>query len=55
MGAHAKAIEANDHVLYSQSDGHLYIDTDGSGSKAPTLIAILKNKPALFVSDFLIV
>lgn len=55
-GSKPKAAEKDDRILYNQKKGLLYVDLDGSGkTKAPILIATLKNKPDLGAKDFFII
>ncbi|WP_134494297.1 glycoside hydrolase family 113 [Microvirga pakistanensis] len=53
LGTAAK--DAGDRVIYDRSTGKLYYDVDGTGAIAKQLIVILKNKPGLAASEFLIV
>ena len=47
-------LDANDHILYDQTTGHLYYDRDGSGSAAAILFAQVTPETLLKAADFLI-
>jgi Ca2+-binding RTX toxin-like protein len=49
------ALDANDYLLYDNSNGHLLYDADGSGAGAAVQFATLTGTPALSYLDFLIV
>lgn len=44
--------QADDRLLYNHNTGSLFYDKDGSGSKAPVLIATLDNHATLTFRDF---
>lgn len=50
---HAK--DAEDRVIYNESTGQLYVDTDGKGGAAAVLFAVIDNHASLDRGDFLIV
>ena len=50
-----KAADKNDHVIYNDKNGKLYLDPDGKGHEDQVLVAILKHHPTIDVHDFLIV
>jgi Ca2+-binding RTX toxin-like protein len=49
------ALDANDYLIYDNSNGHLLYDADGSGAGAAVQFATLTGAPALSYLDFLIV
>lgn len=49
------ANDSGDRLIYDQSTGKLYYDTDGSGKAAATQFATLIDKPTLTASDFLVI
>jgi serralysin len=50
-----KAADRNDYLVYKESSGRLYWDTDGSGSKKAVEIAQLSKHLAMTAADFMIV
>ena len=50
-----KAEDKNDHVIYNDKNGKLYLDSDGKGHEDQVLVAILKHHPTIDVHDLLIV
>jgi Ca2+-binding RTX toxin-like protein len=50
-----KAADAEDRVIYDKGTGALYYDADGTGKIAAIKIAVLQNKPAVGLSDFIII
>jgi serralysin len=46
------AHDADDRVIYDQTSGGLFYDSDGSGSHGMVEIAVLTTKPALSAGDF---
>ncbi len=54
-GAGAKALDANDYLIYNATTGTLSYDADGNGVGAQVDIVILTGIPALTTADFLIV
>ena len=44
--------DADDRIIYNETDGSLYYDADGSGSEAAIKLMVLTDKPILGVSDF---
>jgi Ca2+-binding RTX toxin-like protein len=53
--AGAKALDANDHIIYNKATGLLSYDADGSGAHAAVVIAVLVNKPVLAANDFIVI
>ncbi|MGL4488434.1 MAG: calcium-binding protein [Rhizobiaceae bacterium] len=49
------AIDANDRILYNDTTGALYYDTDGSGAGAAIQFALLTGSPTVTAADFLVV
>ncbi|MEF8701743.1 MAG: calcium-binding protein [Candidatus Accumulibacter sp. UW26] len=49
------ALDANDYLIYDNSNGRLLYDADGSGAGAAVQFATLTGAPALSYLDFLIV
>ena len=47
--------DADDRILYDQSNGALYYDADGTGALATMMFAVISTKPVLLLSDFLVV
>ena len=45
----------NENLLYDTDSGKLFVDADGSGKKAPMLVATLTGLPELSASDFVII
>lgn len=41
-------------LLYTQANGTLFYDADGTGAQAPVVLAILNGTPALTAADFLV-
>ena len=52
--AGAVAQTSDQHILYTQSDGHLYYDDDATGPDQPSLFAVLTTEPTIHPGDFLI-
>ena len=50
-----KAADKNDHVIYNDQNGKLYLDPDGKGHEDQILVAILKHHPTIDVHDLLLV
>ena len=53
--AHAHAHDSNDRILYQQSTGKVYYDSNGDASGGRTLFAILDNTPHLHNDDFFVI
>jgi Ca2+-binding RTX toxin-like protein len=51
--AGSAAQDADDRVLYDQSNGELYYDADGNGALAAVQFAVLSSLPTLLYSDIL--
>ena len=52
----AAAHDANDYVVYNRATGFLSYDTNGIAlPAAPTLLAVLTNKPVIAYNDFLVI
>jgi hypothetical protein len=51
----SRALERDDHLIYDQSSGVLYYDSDGSGSIHAVEIATFENHEHLVLSDFMVV
>lgn len=49
------ATEADDRIVYNQSNGELLYDADGAGGAAGIRFAILDTRPTLTASDFVVV
>lgn len=54
-GAGAKALDANDYLVYNTTTGTLSYDADGNGAGVQVDIVTLTGIPALTTADFLIV
>jgi Ca2+-binding RTX toxin-like protein len=50
----AKALDANDYIVYNQANGVLSYDNDGNGAHAAIAFAVIANRPALAYNDFLV-
>jgi Ca2+-binding RTX toxin-like protein len=48
-------VDASDRILYDRATGSLYYDPDGSGAAARQLFAVLENRPAITVADFILI
>ncbi|WP_232630307.1 calcium-binding protein [Methylobacterium sp. Leaf118] len=48
-------VDASDRMLYKQSTGELFYDSDGSGSAVKVKVAVFDNKAALTADDFFVV
>ena len=48
------ATTAQHHLVYTQSTGSLYYDTDGAGGAAQVLVAVLSTKPVLSAADIIL-
>jgi Ca2+-binding RTX toxin-like protein len=51
----ATATTAAQRLIYDQTKGALYYDSDGSGRIAPILIGSFDNQPTLLAGDFTII
>lgn len=51
----SKAHDADDHIIYSKSNGRLYYDADGKDGLAAQHFATLSTHPSLDRGDFAIV
>ncbi|MFM2058414.1 MAG: hypothetical protein RLY71_2799, partial [Pseudomonadota bacterium] len=49
-----RALDADDHLIYDTSSGHLYYDADGVGGAAAVQFAQLRGHASLTAEDFLI-
>ncbi|HST36531.1 MAG TPA: calcium-binding protein [Allosphingosinicella sp.] len=49
------ALDANDRIIYDATNGRLYFDADGSGTRAAIQFATLSGNPALNAGDFTII
>jgi serralysin len=49
------ANDAGDRIIYDQTSGSLYYDSDGNGLAAKVQFAILSTKPVLASTDFLVI
>ncbi len=54
-GAGAKALDANDYLVYNTANGILSYDADGNGAGTQVDIVTLTGIPVLTAADFLIV
>jgi Ca2+-binding RTX toxin-like protein len=50
-----RAADAEDRIIYHKATGMLFYDPDGTGAEAQVAIAVLSNKAALVLSDFVVV
>ncbi len=50
-----KAGDANDYIVYNKTTGALSYDSDGSGSRAAKIFAVIENKAALTAADFIVI
>ena len=46
------AVDGNDYIVYNQSNGQLFYDSNANASGGMMLFAILQNKPVLAANDF---
>ena len=53
--AGAKALDANDYIVYNKANGVLSYDADGNGARAAIAFAVLINKPVLAANDFVVI
>ena len=51
----AEAHDGDDRVVYDQSSGFLYFDSDGDGAVAPVLVAKLAGNPLVTAGDIFVV
>jgi Ca2+-binding RTX toxin-like protein len=51
----AAAADANDYIVYNQTTGALFYDSNGSGAGGAIQFATLTNKPTLTASDFVVI
>jgi Ca2+-binding RTX toxin-like protein len=51
----SRAADAEDRIIYHKATGVLYYDPDGTGPEAQIAIAVLSNKAALVLSDFVVI
>jgi Ca2+-binding RTX toxin-like protein len=51
----AAPLDANDYVIYDQATGVLTYDVNGNGAGGAQQVAILTNKPALALGDFVVI
>ena len=51
----SKAHDSNDRIIYNKSNGYLYYDQDGTGSKGAVLFAKLDKGLALTYKDFYVI
>ena len=54
IGQGFTGVDRDDHVLYDQSRGFLYYDTNANLAGGLTVIAYLENKAAISASDFVV-
>jgi hypothetical protein len=50
-----KGADANDHIIYNETTGKLYYDSNGKLAGGLSLIAVIEGSPTLAVTDLLIV
>jgi len=48
------AQDADDRILYDQSNGALYYNADGTGALAAVQFALLSSAPTLLYTDFVV-
>ena len=53
--AGAAAHDADDRIIYDQTNGNLYYDADGNGAGAAILFANLSGHPAIVAADFQVI
>jgi serralysin len=51
----SKAKDAEDRIVYHKAKGAVYYDPDGTGPEAQVNIAVIANKAALSLSDFVVI
>ncbi|MBC7985644.1 MAG: hypothetical protein H7X93_03100 [Sphingomonadaceae bacterium] len=51
----SNANDANDRLIYNDSNGKLFFDADGSGAGGQVLIATFEGAPTITASDFIVV
>jgi Ca2+-binding RTX toxin-like protein len=51
----AAATEADDYLVYNNTTGNLYYDSNGAGDGAAVLFATLTTKPILSAGDFVVI
>ena len=51
----SSAVDADDRIIYNQSIGALFYDSDGNGGNAQVQIATLNNRPNLTYQNIIIV
>jgi Ca2+-binding RTX toxin-like protein len=49
------AADANDHIIYDQTHGNLFYDSNGNAAGGATLFALLSTHPVLTAGDFLVI
>jgi serralysin len=49
------ALDANDYIVYNQTTGGLFYDSNGSAAGGMIAFAVLANKPVLTASDFAVI
>jgi serralysin len=49
------ALEADDYLVYNNTTGNLYYDSNGNGAGAAVLFATLTSKPILSAPDFVVI
>jgi Ca2+-binding RTX toxin-like protein len=51
----SSAADAEDRIIYHKATGTLYYDPDGTGAEGQIKIAVLANKAAVALSDFVVI
>ena len=51
----AQALDADDRIIYDQSSGRLFYDSDGNGTAVAVEFASLLGAPSIAASDFLVI
>ena len=54
IGPGGGVVDASDRILYQQSTGQLFYDSDGSGAATAVLFAVLSNMPVIDQTDFVV-
>jgi hypothetical protein len=53
--AGAAAHDIDDRIIYNQTTGNVFFDSNGNAAGGATLLATLLNKPVLTSGDFVVV